>query len=90
MHDCYLTTLCIMHGLWLRIINSKKRRKLTYTPLYVYKREKTHRRYRAYTLRINSEELKKEFKSKDELEKRHTKISQIILFGKDSVYIIIL
>ena len=69
----------------MTLINSEKKRKSTYTPLYVYKREKTHRRYRAYTLRINSEELKKEFKSKDELEKRHTKISQVILFGKDSV-----
>ena len=54
----------------MTLINSEKKRKSTYTPLYVYKREQTHRRYRTHTLRLNAEELKNEIESKDELEKK--------------------
>ena len=38
----------------MTLINSEKKRKSTYTPLYVYKREQTHRRYRTHTLRLNA------------------------------------
>ena len=49
----------------MTLINSEKKRKSTYTPLYVYKREQTYRRYRTHTIRLNAEELKNEFESKD-------------------------
>ena len=54
----------------MTLINSEKKRKSIYTPLYFYKREQTHRRYRAHKLRLNAEELKNEFESKDILEKK--------------------
>ena len=54
----------------MTLINSEKKRKATYTPFYVYKREQTQRRYRSHTLRLDAEMLKEEFEGKDDLEKR--------------------
>ena len=54
----------------MTLINSEQKRKSTYTPLYIYKREQTHKRYRSHTIRLNAVELKNEFESLDELEKK--------------------
>ena len=51
------------------LINSEKKRKSVYSPLYVFKREQTQRRFRNYTHRLNELELKEEFESKREDEK---------------------
>ena len=50
----------------LTLINSAKKRKSTYTPLYVYKREQTQKRYRTHTLRLDAKTLKEEFENKHE------------------------
>ena len=48
----------------LTLVNSDKKRKSTYTPLYVYKREQTHKRFRTNTLRLDANEIKTEFFNK--------------------------
>ena len=50
----------------LTLVNSAKKRKSTYTPLYVYKREQTQKRYRTHTLRLDAKTLKEEFENKHE------------------------
>ena len=54
----------------LTLVNSEKKRKSTYTPLYVYKREQTNKRFRHHTLRLDASELKEEFLSKSEDEQQ--------------------
>ena len=51
------------------MINSERKRRSTCSPLYVYKREQTQKRFRTHTLRLDPKELKSEFDSKAEDEK---------------------
>ena len=55
------------------LINSEKR-KSTYTPLYVFKREQTQRRYRNHTHRLNDTELNSESDSITNYAKRYIQI----------------
>ena len=43
----------------LTIINSEKRRKSVYSPLYIYKREQTHKKFSTHTQRLCAVNLKK-------------------------------
>ena len=48
----------------MTLVNSNKKRKSIYTPLYVYKREQTQKRFRTHTLRLDPYMLKEEYNNK--------------------------
>ena len=47
----------------LTLINSERKRKSVYSPLYVYKREQTHKKFRTHTQRLCAINFKEEFDS---------------------------